>query len=86
MYASDRATSLQTLWRRPVEAPVDAPSRRVESAGLGSIQPVIRRAGSQDRLAYAARIVDTNIWLRDMEESLPRARKVIASTQEESYP
>jgi dipeptidyl aminopeptidase/acylaminoacyl peptidase len=65
---------------------VDAPSRRVESAGLGSIQPVIRRAGSQDRLAYAARIVDTNIWLRDMEESLPRARKVIASTQEESYP
>jgi Tol biopolymer transport system component len=85
VYASDR-TSLHTLWRRSVEAPVDAPSKRIESAGPGSLQPVIRRAGSQDRVAYAARISDTNIWLRDMEESPPRARRVIASTREESLP
>ena len=86
VYASDRATSLQTLWRRSVDAPVDAPSRRVESAGPGAREPVIRRAGSQDRLAYAAPILDTNIWLRDMEESPPRARRVIASSQRESLP
>jgi Tol biopolymer transport system component len=33
VYASDRATSLHTLWRRSVDAPVDVPSRRVESGG-----------------------------------------------------
>ncbi len=36
VYASDRVTSLQTLWRRSVDAPVDAPSKRIESAGPGA--------------------------------------------------
>jgi len=78
VYSSDR------LWRRSVEAPVDSPSTRVESAGL---QPVIRKVASgQDRLAYATVFSDTNIWTRDIEESPLRARKVIASSRGEYDP
>lgn len=88
VYASDRATSNQTLWRRSVEAPVDSPSRRVESAGPNAGQPVIRKvaSGSQDRLAYPTVIVDCNIWTRDTEESPSPARKVIASSKDEAQP
>ena len=43
VYASDRATSNWTLWRRSVEAPVDSPSIRVESAGPNARQPVIQK-------------------------------------------
>ena len=88
VYSSDRVSSMQTLWRRSVDAPVDSPSKRVESAGPGAGEPVISKAapGSQDRLAYAVRILDTNIWMRDMKESPPRSRRVIASTQAEANP
>ena len=78
LYRSDR------LWRRSVEAPVDSPSIRVESAGPNALQPVIRKVASgQDRLAYATVTSDNNIWTRDTEESPSRARKVIASSQKE---
>ena len=88
VYASDRATSNWTLWRRSVEAPVDSPSIRVESAGPNARQPVIQKVapGSQDRLAYATVILDYNIWTRDTEESSSRDRKVIASSQGEANP
>ena len=36
VYASQRVTTFPTLWRRSVDAPVDSPSKRVESAGLGA--------------------------------------------------
>ena len=88
VYASDRATSNWTLWRRSVEAPVDSPSIRIESTGPNARQPVIRKVapGSQDRLAYATVIFDYNIWTRDTEELPSRPRKVIASSQDEANP
>jgi Tol biopolymer transport system component len=78
--SSRRSSSLQRLWRFPLDG--SAPVRLTEAAEAASYPNVNPRDGS---IAYASRFLDANIWGIDLTGKMP-PRRLIASNLLDSCP
>ena len=89
VYASRTGPTGSYLARRSTEDRPESTSKRVEGVELGRIAgPVISHPalGSPIRLAYERIALDTNIWVKDAQDSSAPIRKLIASTRFDDNP